>query len=235
VKVEANPLWPHYTDFPKLAGVVKADIAVVGGGIAGVSCAYFLGTKGYKVVLLETNQIGSVATGASSGTLFYGCGLDFQQSIKRLGLNNAKLLFHETSRSIKEMIALIKKENIQCSLREPGIIYISRNEGEAEYIKGEERASAELGFPGKILSGDKISEIFTGRRFLNGVEHFCAQIHPGQFVCALSSLACAAHGVQIYENTEMLNFEENNKNVILKTSGGKVIAEKIVMATNTNT
>ena len=198
MKVEANPFWPHETDFPALNGDIETDVAVVGGGIAGVSSAYLLGCKGYRVALIDSNQIGSLATGASSGTLFYGCGSDFQESIKLFGLEKAKLLFQETDETIREMTAIIKKEEIPCGLRDPGIVYVARHEAEVEYVLGEVKASAELGFPGKLLNGDEIHEIFTGRRFQLGVEHLCSQIHPGQFIAALSKMAQGIYGVQVY-------------------------------------
>ena len=232
MKVEANPFWPHYTDFPKLACDVEAEVAVVGGGIAGVSSAYFLGCQGYKVVLIESNQVGSVATGASSGTLFYGCGSDFQGSIKRLGLDNAKLLFRETDETIREMTALIKKENISCGLRNPDIVYVARDDAETEYVLGEVKASAELGFPGKLLDGDEICDVFTGRRFPLGVEHLCSQIHPGQFIAALSKVAAERYGVQVYENTQMLNCEDVGKKAVVNTRNGKITADKVIVATN---
>ena len=51
--MQENPLRPVMERFPKLVKDVKADIAVVGGGITGISCAYFLQKAGYDVVVIE--------------------------------------------------------------------------------------------------------------------------------------------------------------------------------------
>ncbi|TLY00727.1 MAG: FAD-dependent oxidoreductase [Thaumarchaeota archaeon] len=52
-RMQANPLWPVTTRFPKLDHDISLDVVVVGGGMAGISCAYHLNKKGHKVALLE--------------------------------------------------------------------------------------------------------------------------------------------------------------------------------------
>ena len=232
MQVEASPLWPHNTDFPKLAGDIKVDVAIVGGGIAGISSAFFLGLRGYKVALVESEQIASAATGASSGTLFYGSETDFQESIKRYGIDSAKALFSETKSGIEFMIDLIKKENISCGLREPGIIFAAKNEAEAAYLEKEQETAKQFGINGKILDSNEIANVFKGKQFISGAEYYCGQIHPGQFVGAISQIINPRFGVQIYENTPMLSYSDNGASAIVKTENGSIKADKVIVATN---
>ncbi|MEK7148249.1 MAG: FAD-binding oxidoreductase, partial [Patescibacteria group bacterium] len=54
----------------KLIGDIKTDVAIVGGGIAGVSTAFFiLRNTDKKVILLEGNRIGHGATGHNAGQI----------------------------------------------------------------------------------------------------------------------------------------------------------------------
>ena len=46
---------------------LTVDIAIVGGGIVGASCAYFLADRGARVLLLESGRIGREASGVNAG------------------------------------------------------------------------------------------------------------------------------------------------------------------------
>ena len=113
--MQSNILWPVKSDFPRLQKNIHADIAVVGGGIAGISCAYFLKQKGYKVVIVEKDEIGSGATGASSGILYHGSGTDFTETAKSMGRKNAELLWNESMHSIDEIERLVRRNSIDCN------------------------------------------------------------------------------------------------------------------------
>src|SRR5690242_13214294 len=57
-------------DFPPLTRDLQADVCVVGAGIAGLSTAYLLGKKGYRVVVIDDGPIGSGMTGRTTAHLF---------------------------------------------------------------------------------------------------------------------------------------------------------------------
>jgi len=111
-EMQANPLWPVEKRFPALDRDAKVDVAIVGAGIAGISCAFHLQTAGYKVAVLEREEVGSSATGASSGILYYGSGGNFVEAKERYGNDNATTLWKETARTIKDIVALVEKHRI---------------------------------------------------------------------------------------------------------------------------
>ena len=55
-----------------LRGSIEADVAVLGGGIAGCSAALHLAKRGYRVALLEARAVGYGASGRSGGQLIFG-------------------------------------------------------------------------------------------------------------------------------------------------------------------
>ena len=70
--MQSNLLFPQKKRFPKLENDVKADVVIVGGGMVGVSSAYHLQQAGYEVIVIEQDEVGSCASGASSAILYYG-------------------------------------------------------------------------------------------------------------------------------------------------------------------
>ena len=85
---------------PTLAGDVSCDVAVVGGGITGLSAALHLRARGYAVVLLEGAELGAGASGRSGGQVLpgYACGLSTLAKhlarAKQLGLSNGDTAGH---------------------------------------------------------------------------------------------------------------------------------------------
>lgn len=230
--MQGNPLWPHETDFPMLAGDLTVDVAIVGGGIAGISAAYFLGAKGYKVALIERDQIGSAATGASSGTLFHGSGLGFKASVEQYGMEKTEVLIKETDTAIKDMMELIEEEKIDCGLRTVNLIDVAKDESEMEHVNSEAEISSKLGIESKLLQSDELEEVFKVKPFALGIERFCAQIRPGRLVAALAKIMSSRYGVQIYENTRMFGFNDNGSKATVKTENGTITANKLIIATN---
>src|SRR6185436_16971693 len=78
---------------PPLAQDARTEIVVVGGGVAGLSCAQALSEKGCKVVLLEKDQCGSGASGRSSGFVTPDSEMELSDLIRNLGPHVAKRLW----------------------------------------------------------------------------------------------------------------------------------------------
>ena len=66
---------------PPLAGECRADVVVIGGGIAGCSAALHLARRGYEVALLEAHRVGYGASGRSGGQLIFGLAAGDRKSV----------------------------------------------------------------------------------------------------------------------------------------------------------
>ena len=67
---------PRGQRYPALQANVDADVAIVGGGLAGLSAAIELADRGYSVVLLEARQVGWGASGRNGGQAIAGLACD---------------------------------------------------------------------------------------------------------------------------------------------------------------
>lgn len=222
-------MWPVEKRFPKLEEDISTDIAIVGGGIAGISSAYYLQEAGYNAVVIEQDEIGSGASGASSGMLYYGSGTEFLEAIELYGYEKAKLLWNETRETMQAIDMLVEKNNIECGYRKPGGIMAAKTDEHKSQIKKEYAAVKKLGIDAEIFDSSEIKSHFAGKEFLAGL-HFpeCSQIQPALFAASLASTV----NLQVFEHTPYMSFKELNSKIRIETPHAAINAERLLFATN---
>ncbi|MDE1833642.1 MAG: FAD-binding oxidoreductase [Candidatus Micrarchaeota archaeon] len=227
--MQSNPLWPARDRFPKLEGKSAADIVVIGAGIAGMSCAYHLSSAGYDVAVLEMDELGSGATGASSGVLYYGSGTNFVPAIGLFGRERAALLWKETAEVIEDIARTIAEHGISCGLTREGAIMAAKTDGEMELIRREHAALEEIGIKTTVLTAAQVAEYYSPSGFLGGLAFgTCGQIHPGLFIQGLARSA----GIRLYENSEVTGYRREGGKIVVSTKAGSVSCSKAIYATN---
>lgn len=227
--MQSNPLWPVKERFPKLAGDLETDFVVIGGGMAGISSAYQLQKAGHKVVVIEKDEIGSGATGASSGVLYYGSGTNYIPAVGLYGKERATLLWKDTGDVIEDIVNTVNKYKIECGLRRPGALMVAKTDDEVSELQKEHDGLKEIGIETKLLTTDEIKEIYPIVPFKSGLSFdVCAQIRPARFIAGLAK----ATEMQLFENTPVTSWKETENGVAVETPSGKITAKAAVFATN---
>ena len=227
--MQANPLWPVGTRFPALDKDLRVDVAIVGAGIAGISCGFHLQNAGHSVAVIEREEVGSAATGASSGILYYGSGGNFVEAVERYGKDDATTLWKETGRTITDLVSLIEKHRIPCGFRPTGAIMVAKNKQEEARIEREHAALRDIGIRTEQYSSDDIQESFTGTKFASGLSfEICCVIHPAQFASELAR----KFNLPVYEKSPMLKFTEEPAGVTLVSSRARIRCDRLVLATD---
>src|SRR2546423_1184409 len=103
-----------------LRGDARSEIAIVGGGVTGLSAAYHLihERPGADIVLLESNRVGSGASGRNTGMLGPRVGGSILDLCRRYGEPEAKRLYQISLDAVDQLKALIAAEQIACDLEE---------------------------------------------------------------------------------------------------------------------
>jgi len=227
--MQANPLWPVGTRFPALDRDLRVDVAIVGAGIAGISCGFHLQSAGHSVAVIDREEVGSAATGASSGILYYGSGGNFVEAVERYGRDDATTLWKETERTITDLVSLIEKHRIPCGFRPTGAIMVAKNMQEEVRIEREHSALRDIGIQTEQYSSDDIQKSFTGTKFASGLSfEICCVIHPAQFAAELAR----KFNVPVYEKSPMLKFTEEPAGVTLESSRARIRCDRLVLATD---
>lgn len=211
-----NSLWTQTAklpEFPQLQGDRKADVLVIGGGIAGILCAKVLQDAGVDVVLAEANRICSGITKDTTAKITAQHGLLYHKLLKKFGRELASLYLNANLNAVEEYQKLCK--TIPCSFENrDSFVYATRHkELELEY-----RALEQLGYPADFLSSVPMPLKAVGAvRFRRQ-----GQFHP------LNFLSHIARELEIYEQTPIRALEGNTA----ISDQGNIQAEKIIVATH---
>ena len=110
-----DSIWLKTAEKPRFEALKenkKVDVLIIGGGIAGILCAYKLKNAGVDCILVEADEICGGITKNTTAKITLGHGLIYDKMIKRFGEHRSRLYAEAQSKAIKEYARLC--ENIDC-------------------------------------------------------------------------------------------------------------------------
>lgn len=197
-----------------LSGDCTTEIAVIGGGMAGILTAYYLHKKGKQVMVLEANRVGSGQTSGTTAKITSQHNLIYEKLIQHVGMTQAGQYAAANQTAVREFKNLIQQNSIFCAYEElPSYLYSTTV---SEPLRREADAARKLGIAADFVSETELPFSIRGAvRFDNQ-----AQFHPMEFLQHLSM------PLTIYEKTTVMSVNGNK----LRTNHGTVTAESIVFA-----
>lgn len=219
------------TDYPALAGEVRADVAVVGAGFTGVSTALSLAERGYDVVVVEANRVGWGASGRNGGQLIDGF-VDVGKVESRLGLAAANLAYRMGLECRDLVLERIERYGIECDLKF-GFVDLALKQRDLDYFRSEIDRKIRLNYPHKMqfVPKEEISSIVGSDRYIGGlVNSGNGHLHPLN-LCIGEARAAAGLGVRIFERSAVTRIRHGGAPVV-ETENGRVLAKKVVLAGN---
>lgn len=212
-----NSLWietAQRTKFEALNHDIKADVLIIGGGMAGILCAYMLKRAGIKCILVEAEQICGGITKNTTAKITLQHGLIYDKMIKRFGVEYAARYLQAQKEATEQYRTLCKE--IECDYEEQDSYVYSRSD--AKKIEKEVEALNRIG-----CLADFVLELSLPFPVAGAVRvKNQAQFHPLKFAFEIS------RELPIYEKTKVLELMPDGA----ITSGGRVFAEKIIVATH---
>lgn len=213
--------------FPKLRENIEVDVAIVGGGITGITSAYVLAKEGYQVALIDAGQLFHGTTGHTTAKITAQHGLIYDELIAHFGEEQARL-YYEAQTEAKQFIEQTVKElNIDCSLQKEDAYIFTQEPSSVEKIEKEALAYEKLGIEGGITQTiDLPLNIKTAIVMKNQ-----AQFHPPLYLKKLVA-EIEAMGGQIFEETVAVDIVEGRKPEVVMRDGLRVISEHVICATH---
>jgi len=191
-------IWTDTVEFSEresLSGNITTQVAVIGGGIAGILIAWQLKQRGVDVIVLEEERICGGQTGLTTAKITCQHNLIYDRLIRQFGREKARLYAKANLAAVGEYEKLIRKRNIDCDFsRQTSWLFSTEK---VEGVKNEAEAARILGINAEYTT-------WTGLPFkVKGAVRFeqQAQFHP------LKLLKELADELTIYEHTRVISLE----------------------------
>lgn len=211
--------------YSALENTMEADVAIIGGGLTGILCAYTLARAGKRVVLLEAATLGSGATVRTTAFITHVIDTSLPELVDMFGKECAKAVWQSGQEAITYLEKIAETENIACEfMRCPAYVY-ARSRNERSELKEQYAAARRMDF--NVTFSHKRDLGFTNSGYLT-IEGQ-AKFHPMKFLRGVAKSA-AALGARIYEHSKIIDISLRRP-FTLHTKNGKVQAQDIILAT----
>ena len=214
-----------------LEGSVRAQVAVIGGGYAGLNTALGVAERGlHDVVLLEREQIGFGASGRNGGFVFAGYSLGEQSLLDQLGETRARALFKLTTEAVGRIRQRVADYGIACDLVDEGVIWANWFRDPAVLRERQALLAENFGVHWQDMSEADLRTQVCSEHYHGGLyERDALHLHPLNYALGLAA-AAAGRGVRIHENSGALSLTRDGSCWRVRTARGDVLAEQVVLA-----
>lgn len=217
------------TNHPSLKDELTADVAIVGGGITGITAAYLLAKAGKSVVVVEKGRIAMSETGHTTAHIIEATDADYLDLIKDHGEDGALL----NTEAIRSAIALIGSNvddlGIDCGFKAVDGYLYTEEEKDREYLQRQQEFLRQAGIETEWV--ERVPLPFPTQ----GGVHYRNQyvFHVRQYLLAVRD-AAVKHGARIFENSLVNDVEnaEKDGSCVAKTEHGSVRARHMLLATH---
>jgi glycine/D-amino acid oxidase-like deaminating enzyme len=215
------------TRYPALPGDTRADVAVVGGGIAGLCTAWELAGTGRSVVLLEAGRVAAGVSGHTTAKVTAQHALIYAHLRFVYGQEAARRYAAAQTDAMDHLVAVAGELGVDCSLeRLAAFVYAIADEHHGA-ITAEAAAAREAGLPVSLVSETGLPfPVAAAVRMERQL-----QFHPRRFLLALAA-DLVGRGARVHENTRVTGLKEGTPNRLTTASGATVTAHEVVVATH---
>ena len=234
---------PYWLDierpvYPQLQEQIRADAAIIGGGIAGLKIADYLARHDLSSVVLEGGQIGAGASARNQGCIVTGLSVPYGELVQQTSRSVARALVDLSHYNRELLVEQIERHCIACAYEVLGETLLVRAD-----LAGREGALDALRRDADLLEEDGFEALYVDEReackrtdcslFAGGI-HFPgdAQFHSGKFVVGLGAAVARLRQVRVFEDSPVTRIESGGHDHTLRTPRGAVSAPHLFVATN---
>ncbi len=215
------------SSYPALSQDIAVDVAIVGGGIAGITTAILLKQAGKQVAVLEADRVAAGVSGYTTAKVTSQHQLKYAHLIKDLGVDKARLYGDANQAAVEQVADLVQKYSIDCDFERQAAYVFAETSDTLASVHQEVEAAQSLGLPASFAPTLPLP--FATR----GAAKFShqAQFHPRKYLLALAALV-DGDGSYLFEQTRVSTVDGEHPSQVKTQTGFTVTAQDVVVTTN---
>lgn len=217
---------------PPLKGAQQADIAIVGGGFAGMASAYHLIRRfpNKRIVLLEGACCGYGASGRNGGFADTGF-IGFEGYYDEHGPEKGRAFYDAIHLGLEEIQGFVANHGVDCDLEMSGSMNLATEERHLALLQEHKRRFDAMGLPARLIETAELQQAIKSTRFLGALHDPSRGIlNPGKLARGMKGVI-EQLGVEVFERSKVMRIEPGRA-VRIQTEFGEVRAPQVVLALN---
>jgi glycine/D-amino acid oxidase-like deaminating enzyme len=216
--------------YPTLHQNIEADYAIMGGGITGALVAWHLAEAGFSVVVLDRRHVGMGSTCASTALLQYEIDTPLSKLVDYVGEQDAARSYQLCIEAIYKLQALSKKIPITSDFEIKPSFYYASKKADVEDLKAELLIRKKHGIDVEWMDASDVEKAFPFKSPAALWSTDGAQVDAFRLAHGLMQ-AATKKGLQVYNQTEVVDIEHQRNGVKLTTQKGCIVkAKELIIA-----
>jgi glycine/D-amino acid oxidase-like deaminating enzyme len=218
---------------PELAGSLKTDVLIVGGGFTGLSAALHLAQRGTTVMLLEAKNFGFGGSGRNAGLVNAGVWQTPEYVEQQLGKVAGERFNLALRDSPKLVFNLIQKFGIDCDAQRKGTINIAHRASALDYLENRFQQMLDRGSRVKFLDAAQSESLSGSPLYCHGgiLDPNAGTIQPLHYARGLAR-AAIDQGAKLFQQVPLRVLQRVGNQWQAKTCDAIVTADNVIIATN---
>lgn len=207
---------------------MAVDVAIIGGGMAGLSAALAFVQRGKKVMVLEQYYCGAGASGKSSGFITPNAELSLTDFTYRYNVDVAGQIWKFITSGVNDIRNNIHQFNLNCDYLPQNTIILANKNRHMHELRKENENLEKLGYKTKFFNQSQVKNYVGSDAYFGGVEYEDTFGLDGYLYCQEMKKVLQQKGVLIFEETPVTAINGH----VLTTLHGNVTADTIIVCTD---
>src|SRR3954463_354993 len=215
------------TSYPPLTPGLHVDVAVLGGGIAGLTTALLLKPDGARVAVVEAGRVGAGVTAYTTAKVTSLHGIQYQSVASSFGDDGASAYAEANEKGLAQVAAFVDELKIDCAFRRKPAYTYTEDQSGVETVEKEVEAAQKAGLDAHFTTETDLPwPVAAAGRVDDPAEY-----HPRRYLIALAK-AVAGRGSHVFEQSRATAVAGGKEHVRISTSAGELTADQVVVATH---